>query len=496
MKPATRREFLGQVAGAAIAASLPQALRAQAGGRNARRPNILLIMSDDLRPELNCYGVEGIRTPSLDALAARSLRFNHAYCQYPLCNPSRSSMFTGHYPTQTGVMDNRQWWGHGHPDYVSLFRWFRDHGYNTITEGKIFHIGIDDTDAWTDGGAPRRYAPDASEHIDTAASGGAAVAAAASADAATRTQTPEGASGSDRIVVLEGNGETYQDYRHATRTVELLEKYKDDAKPFFMACGFTNPHSPPRAPQKCYDRYDINKVPLPVDYAPRPTVPPGFPELSVVPRNTDLFIGRDSTEQSAREMKRAYWAAVSFLDEQVGRVVRALDELKLADNTIIVLSADHGYQLGEKGRWSKAYSIFDVALRVPLLISVPGGAGNGRVCERSVEMVNLYRTLCDLCGVPAPDGIEGASLAPLLRNPAAPWDRSVYSVVAYRDTLGRSVRTDRWRYSQWVEGERGEVLFDEQADPHELRNLAADPHYAAALAEMRGLLKDLPGRTR
>lgn len=462
----------------------------------AKKLNVLFIISDDLRTELGCYGTPGIKTPNIDALAARSVQFNRAYCQYPLCNPSRSAMLTGHYPTQTGVMDNRQWWGFHHPDYTSLPRWFKDHGYNTITEGKIFHIGIDDTDAWTVGGARRRYAPDASEHIDTAASGAAAVAAAASADAATRTQTPAGASGSDRFVVLEGNGETYQDYQHATRTIDYLKKYKDDAKPFFLACGLTNPHSPPRAPQKFYDLYDVNKIPLPVDYAPRPTVPPGFPELSVVPRNTDLFIGRDSTEQSAREMKRAYWASVSFMDDNVGRVLRALDELGLRDNTIVVFWGDHGYHLSEKGRWSKAYSLFDVALHAPLLIAAPGAAGNGKACDRIVEMGNLYRTFCDLCGLPAPPEIEGVSMAPLLRDPAAPWDRPAYSVVAYRDTLGRSVRTDRWRYSQWVEGERGEVLFDEQADPHELKNLAADPKYAAKLAEMRALLKNLPGRTR
>ncbi len=496
MNPSTRRKFIGQMAGAAAVAALPAALRAQADRAGARRPNVLLLMADDLRPELHCHGVEGIRTPHIDALAARSLRFNRAYCQYPLCNPSRSSMFTGHYPTQTGVMDNRQWWGYRHPDYVSMFRRFRDAGYNTITEGKIFHIGIDDTDAWTVGGAQRRYAPDASEHIDGAASGGAAVAAAATADAATRTQTPERASGSDRIVVLEGDGETYQDYGHATRAIARLKEYKDRDKPFLLACGFTNPHSPPRAPQRSYDQYDVAKVPLPVDYAPRPTVPPGFPALSVVPRNTDLFIGRDSTPESAREMKRAYWAAVSFLDEQVGRVVQALDELKLADNTIIVLTTDHGYHLGEKGRWSKAYSLFDVAVRIPLMISVPGGAANGRVCDRNVEMINLYRTMCELCDVPPPDGIEGVSMTPLLHDPGAAWDRPVYSVVAYRDALGRSVLTEGWRYTQWNEGEGGEVLFDEHADPHELKNLANDPQHAGKLAELRALLNKLPGRTR
>jgi arylsulfatase A-like enzyme len=297
--------------------------------------------------------------------------------------------------------------------------------------------------------------------------------------------------------VLPGDGETYQDYLHATRTIEYLQKFKGGDQPFFIACGFTNPHSPPRAPQKFYDLYEIDKMELPVDFANRPTVPAGFPELSVVPRNTDLFIGRDSTEATAREMKRAYWAAVSFVDANVGRVLHALDELGLRDNTIVVFWGDHGYHLGEKGRWSKAYSLFEVALRSPLLIAAPGITPKaGAVCGRPVEAINLYRTLADLCGLPAPEGVEGVSMRPLLANPAAAWDRPAYSVVAYRDVLGRSVRTDRWRYSQWVEAERGEVLFDEQSDPHELKNLAADPAYAAKLTEMRALLKNLPGRTR
>ena len=465
----------------------------------ARRPNVLLIMADDLRPELGCYGVAGIKTPHIDALASRSVRFDRAYVQYPLCNPQRTSILTGRYPTQTGVLDNRQWWGREHPDWKTIPRYFRDHGYRTLSVGKIFHIGIDDTAAWTEGGSPRRYADDASETIDSAASGKKG-AASPSADAPQRnqtTKTPNAQSGSDRIVVLEGDGSTFQDYQHATRTIEHLRRARDEAQPFFLACGFTNPHSPPRAPQRLLDLYDVDKIPLPVDFADRPTVPAGFPELSVVPRNTDLFIGRDGTAAQAREMKRAYWAAVSFLDEQVGRVLRALDETGLRDNTIVVFWGDHGYHLGEKGRWSKAYSLFEVALRSPLLIAAPGiTPANGAVCARPVEALNLYKTLADLCALPAPGFPEGASMVPLLRNPAAPWDRPAFSVVAYRDVLGRSVRTDRWRYSQWVEGERGEVLFDEQNDPHELRNLAPDPAHATKLAEMRALLGGLPGRRR
>ena len=257
---------------------------------DARPPNVLFIISDDLRPELGCYGVPGIQTPNIDALAARSVKFTRNYVQYPLCNPSRSSMLTGHYPTETGVLDNRQWWGREHPDWKTLPRWFREHGFTTLREGKIFHEGIDDRDAWVVGGDARRYPDDANEGIDVVPQG--------------NTQRQDRPSPAVQYTVLPGNGETYQDYQHASKAIELLGKYGHGDQPFFLALGFTNPHSPPRAPKKFYDMYDLDKIPLPEDFASRPTVPPGFPALSVVPVNTDLFVGRDASEKEAREAFR------------------------------------------------------------------------------------------------------------------------------------------------------------------------------------------------
>lgn len=459
-----------------------------AAAETTRKPNILFIIADDLRPELGCYGVEGIKTPNIDGLAARSVRFNHAAAQYPLCNPSRSSLLTGHYPTQTGVTDNRQWWGFNHPEYISMPRWFKDHGYVTARAGKIFHDGIDDTAAWTEGGQVRTYADDAAENID----GARATVARKGGPAA--GQTGERANGSDRFVVLPGEGEEYADYKHTTTAIEMMKQHAKGDQPFFIACGFANPHSPPRAPQSCYDLYDAKKMTLPPDFAHHPTVPAGFPELSVVPRNTDLFIGRDASEEQAREMIRAYWAATSFVDSLVGRLLKALDETGQRDNTIIVFWGDHGYHLGEKGRWSKAYSLFDVATRTPLLFAAPGvTAKSGAVCERPVEMINLYRTFCDLCGLPAPEGVEGVSMAPLLKNPAMAWDRPVYSVVQYREHFGRSVSTAQWHFAEWDGGAGGAMLLDRVNDPKELKNLAADGARAGELAAMKALLAKMPG---
>jgi iduronate 2-sulfatase len=447
-----------------------------AAAEPSRRPNVLFIFLDDLRPELGCYGVAGIQTPHIDRLAAQSVRFAHAYTQYPLCNPSRSSLLTGRYPTVTGVLDNRAWFGALHPDWKSLPRWFKEHGYTTARSGKVFHGGIDDTDAWTEGGEKREF------------------------EGARRENAPgQVASQSDRIVVLSGDGETHGDYRNATRAMEHLRKFKADAAPFFLAFGLSKPHSPPTAPQKFFDLYAPEKVPLPRDFAPRPTTPAGFPRWSVPLNNSDLFIRRDASEEEARAVKRAYWASVSFADAQVGRVIRELDRLGLRDNTIVVLWGDHGYHLGEKGKWSKHNSLLEVGTRVPLLISAPGAAGNGRACERIVESLGLYATLVELCALPKPDGLQSPSLAPLLRDPAAKWDRPAYSVTLLGGAdpaLGRAVRTEKWRYAEWDEGRQGAVLFDHTKDPDELTNLAENPSHASTVAEMKRLLAQLPGRTK
>lgn len=436
------------------------------------RYNVILIASDDLRAVLGVYGNKIVKTPNLDRLAARGIRFDRAYTQYPLCNPSRSSLLTGKYPTQTEVMDNEHYFRALHPELVSLPQHFKANGYASLRAGKIFHGGIDDTDAWTEGGEPRNFT--------------GARRPPSNPDSAERTAH------SDRIVVLDGNGEDNGDYRMATQATEFLEKYKD--KPFFLALGMAKPHSPPSAPKKFFDLYDADTIPLPVDFSTRPQAPPGFPEISVARRNTDLFINREASERDAREMIRAYYASVSFMDEQVGRVLDAVDRLKLGDKTIIMFWGDHGYHLGEKGKWSKAYSLFEVATRVPFIIAGPG-IGKG-VSPRTVQLLDMYPTLVELCGLPqpyqSPSRLEGHSLVPLLRNPRLRWDYPAFSVVLYQRKLGKSVRTERWHYVSWDDGRAGEMLLDHANDPNELKNLAADPAYSRTVSQMRELLAQIP----
>lgn len=456
------RTILGLLGGALWAAGAAAA----AADAPAGKLNVLFIATDDWRNELSCYGTPGMKSPCVDRLAAGGVRFDRAYCQFPLCNPSRTSLLTGRLPTTTGVLDNTLYFREAHPDWVTLPEYFRQHGYVAARTGKIFHGSIDDPQSWNEVADGR---PTGAPPPKPRASG-----------APRRKQDP---AQSDRIVVLEGDGQSHVDYQTAARGIELLEKHQ--ARPFFIAVGFLKPHSPPTAPQKFLDLFDAARIELPPDFQPRPTVPAGYPAAAVPPRNSDLFIERDASPEEARRMIQAYRASAAWTDWNVGRVLDALERLKLADNTIVVFFGDHGYHLGEKGKWSKHGSLFEVGARVPLVVRLPGAAGNGRACGRTVQLLDLYPTLAELCGLPVPAGLEGHSFAALLRDPEAAWPNAAFTITAGG---GRSVRTERWRYAEWNGGQAGAMLFDHQRDPHEMTNLAADPAHGPVVAEMKALL--------
>ncbi|MBX6314128.1 MAG: sulfatase [Isosphaeraceae bacterium] len=466
---------------AALTALVAPSGAAEAGTAAAKRPNVLLLISDDMRTDLGCYGNPLVKTPNLDALAAKGVRFERAYVQYPLCNPSRSSMLTGRYPTTTGVMDNRSFFGDFHPEFVSLPKYFKANGYATLRSGKIFHEGIDDTDAWTEGGEPRLARPAPAD-----AQAKPKVQEKAKAAAPDPARTLEQRRRSDRIIVLDGDGESHPDYKAADRAIDYLRRYAKKDEPFFLACGFVKPHAPPSAPRKFFDLYDPAKIPLPPDFGPEPKAPEGFPKASILIPNIDLFVEREATPEAAREMIRAYWASISWADWNVGRVLAELDRLGLRDDTIIVFWGDHGYHLGEKGKWSKHRSLFEVVAHVPLIIAAPGAQGNGRSCPRLVESIDIYPTLVELCGLSKPEGLEGRSLVPLLEDPRAAWDHPALTFMGNANRLlGLAVRTDRYRYAEYFDPEKGGVmLFDEEADPHEMKNLADDPKYADVKARL------------
>ncbi len=449
---------------------------------SAEKLNVLFIATDDWRPEIACYGAKGMITPNVDKLAAGAVRFDRAYCQFPLCNPSRTSLLTGRYPTTTGVMDNTVDFRKAHPDWVSLPQHFKDNGYFAGATGKIFHGSMDDPKAWSE---VRRAVVPAGHGIKPPPGwqpakpgpGGKKV-----------RQDP---ALSDRIVVMDGDGEDHPDFYAAQNGIAMIEEKKD--QPFFIAVGFTKPHSPPTAPKRFFDMHDAAKIELPPDFATRPAAPVGFPKASIPARSGDLFINRDASPDDARKMIQAYRASASWTDWNIGRVLDALDRLGLAEKTLVVFWGDHGYHLGEKGKWSKHASLFEVGARVPLVVRLPKTAGNGKVSPRTVEFVDLFPTLAELCALPQPAGLEGQSFAALLRDPQAAWEHPAFTVSA-ANGYGHAVRTERWRYAEYEGGNGGAMLFDEQADPHEMKNLAADPAHTAVVAEMKALLRQLPPR--
>ena len=447
--------------------------------------NVLLIISDDMRTELGCYASTLAKTPNLDRLATTGVKFERAYCQFPLCNPSRASMLTGRRPATTGVLGNRTWFGDEHPDFVSLPKYFKSNGYTSIRVGKIFHGGIDDTEAWSIDGQTRTLAG-----VPKAQPAGPVKPKVADPDEVVEIPAEVRDNKSDRWVVLNGNGEEHGDSKAADRAINYLRKHKDE--PFFLGCGFVKPHSPPEAPQSFYDLWDVSRIPLPIDFASRPTVPEGFPAGSIRPRNADLFIGRDASPDEARQMIRAYLASSSFMDWNVGRVLAELDALGLREKTIVVFWGDHGYQLGEKGKWSKAGSLWEQGTRTPFFICDPREQSAGKSCGRVVEMIDLYPTLVELCGLEQPKGLEGRSLVPLLKNPALEWDHPAYTIWSEdgKHFTGVMVRNEKWRYAEFFGSGAGAMLLDPAKDPSELTNLATSPEHTDVVAKLSSLVKD------
>jgi iduronate 2-sulfatase len=435
-----------------------------------KKMNVLFIASDDLNNRMSPYGHPLVKTPHLDRLAKRGVVFDRAYNQYPLCSPSRVSVLTGLRPDTTKVFDLQTLFRDNIPTVTTLPELFKNNGYFSARVGKLFHYGVpgqigtdgqDDPQSWDQVINPSGRDKE-EEHLLT-------------------NYTPRRGLGSSLSwLEAEGTDDEQTDGMVANEAVRLMKENKD--KPFFIAAGFYRPHCPYVAPKKYFDMYPVNEITLPDEPADH------FKNIPKAAFFTNpLYWGLN--EQQRKEVIRAYYASVSFMDAQVGELLDAVDELGLADNTIIVFWSDHGYLLSEHGQWKKQ-SLFEEAARVPLIIAAPNAKGNGKVSERVVELVDLYPTLANLCGVQPPSYVHGADLTPLLHNPKAKWSRPAYTQVlrGREDIMGRSVRTERWRYTEWNDGSEGAELYDHKKDPFEYNNLANDPHFAKVKAEMKNLL--------
>jgi arylsulfatase A-like enzyme len=434
------------------------------------RPNVLLICVDDLRPQLGCYGHAEMWTPAIDQLAREGRLFDRHYVQVPTCGASRAALLTGRYPARPGAYDNgalatRPMEEAAHS--VSLPQLFKQHGYRTVSIGKISH-------------EPSGLRPDGSPELPfswdeiatpTGKWGTAWNAFFAYADGSTRIP---GKSPSTERADVPDDG--YPDGLIAEAAVKKLRDLKD--RPFFLAVGFFKPHLPFNAPKQYWDRYDPAKLPTPPDPNPPQGIDPAIslhksPELT--PRYTGLAKPGTVSDAEARHLRQGYDACVSYADAQVGKVLTALDDLGLRDKTIVVLWGDHGWHLGDHGVWGK-HTLYEVALRSPLIIRTPKPVSPGQPAHGLVETVDIYPTLADLCGLTPPGPLDGKSLVPLLANPAAPGKPAAFGFWA--GGRAHTIRTDRYRFTQWTAPrDRSKViqveLYDYQVDPNETRNVAA-----------------------
>ncbi len=451
----------------ALALLLCPAVSAAASG--AQKFNVLFIAVDDLANTLGCYVDVVFRTPHIDRLAASGVRFDRAYNQLPLCNPTRASIMTGLRPDRIKVYDLDQHFRAEVPDAVTLSQSFQKSGYFTARVGKIYHYnvpasigtnGFDDPPSWD-----LRINPKGRDKTDEALIFNA--------------EPHRKISAALSWLSADGTDEEQTDGMIATEGIRLLEEHGE--KPFFLAVGFFRPHTPYVAPARYFEMYPLDEMRLP--FAPandRDDIPTAaFAHNCPIPHyNLD--------KPTLLKAMRAYYACVSFIDAQVGRLLDALDRLDLADDTVVVFWSDHGYHLGEhNGIWQKR-TLFEESARAPLIIRVPGATGNGQACPRVIEFVDIYPTLASVAGTHKPKDLAGRDLQPLLENPIAAWDGfAVTQILRPADkrlpkpVMGCSIRTERWRYTEWADGKQGVELYDHRTDPLEFHNLAINPDTAA-----------------
>lgn len=442
--------------------------------------NVLFLIADDLNTDLGCYD-PAFQTPNIDRLAAKGVLFERAYCQNPLCNPSRASLFTGRRSGTTKVYENRTHFRDTLPDTVTLPQLFRENGYFTARVGKIFHrdsedilngtAGKDDPKAWDLALNPRPKALGEEESKQIGGATPGKLHAMLISWLATKEEDP------DREDCL-------ADGLVAEEAINILGR-QTAAKPFFLAVGLFRPHTPYVAPKEYFDLYPLEKISLPPVPSDHIAAGPPLAFFSLT-RYKDAEHAQ-MTDDYKRQAIQAYHASTSFMDRQVGRILEALEKSGLADNTIVVFTSDHGYHLGEHGLWHKR-SLFERGARVPLIIDAPGAKGNGHAAGAVVESVDLYPTLADLCGLKAPSYLAGTSLVPVLNDPKATVKECAVTEVENGGKIGCSLRTPQYRYTEWDGGKEGTQLYDQEKDPQEFDNLAANPAFAGVIKDCKAML--------
>ncbi len=436
----------------------------------ADRPNVLFLICDDLNCDIGCYGHAQVKTPNIDRLAARGVRFANAHCQYPLCGPSRASFMTGWYPDQTLIHRNAIFLRERAPRAVTLAEHFRASGYFATRIGKIFHYNVplhigtgghDDPYSWNQTINPRgRDVIDQDQVFSL---------------------RPGSYGGTLSWLAAEGTDAEQTDGIAATEAAKRLRDHADSGEPFFLAVGLYRPHTPYVAPKKYFDMYPIDQIKV-------PEVPEGYLATLPAPAAKSLTRKKEQVDldpRLARQAIQAYYASITFADAQLGDILAALQQTGLEDNTIVLFTSDHGYHMGEHGHYQKT-TLFENATHVPLILAGPGVARGG-VAETMAEMVDFYPTLSELAGLPKPKSASGVSLVPAANDPQT----LVRDSALTQFDSGYSLRTAEYRFTQWgPDGRDGFELYDRRTDPAEMTNVADDPNYADVSRKLRQRLRE------
>ena len=448
--------------------------------------NVLFVVFDDLRPQLGCYGQQQIISPNIDNLARDGLLFERAYCQQAVCAPSRSSVLSGCRPDTTQIYDLATPLREGMPDVLTLPEHFKNNGYETISVGKVYHHPKDDLQGWSKepfqskgDWKGRGYLTD--EAIEEMKQNEAMLRQ--------RNDRRKGLGPAFEAADVPDNA--YHDGKDTDAAIEEVRHLKD--KPFFLGMGFHKPHLPFNAPKKYWDMYSPEEIKL----AENPFEPEGVTPYSLT-NFGELrgYFGMPKTgpvpDEQARQLIHAYSACVTYVDAQLGRLLTELEKLNLRDKTIVILWGDHGWKLGEHANWCK-HTNFEIDARAPMIISVPEMKNTGKRTYALTEFVDMYPTLCDLCGLPIPEHLEGLSFAPLLENPERSWKKAAFSQYPRGDVMGYTMRTERYRYTEWKDRKSGEIkareLYDHQNDSQENVNVIDRVEYTEEITNLEFMMK-------
>lgn len=436
--------------------------------------NVLFIISDDLTPTaLSAYENTACYTPNIDRLAAEGTRYTRAYSQFPVCGPSRASLMFGYYPSATGTYGYVSGRENVGPDRLSWAQLFKENGYYTARVSKIFHMGVpgdiekgsngtDDAASWTErfnSAGPEWKAEGEAELVQNNPYG----------------LKPRKGGNVMTIVKAEGDDLAHSDGKTAEKASELIRAHRDE--PFFLAVGFVRPHVPFVAPASYFEPYPHEQMVLP------PMVENDWDDIPPAGINYVTSLNAEMSQEQEKKAMAGYYASVSYMDAQVGKVLGTLEEEGLEDNTIVIFTSDHGYHLGEHRFWMKV-SLHEESARVPLIIKVPGKEPG--VCHSFAELLDLYPTVAELAGLKPSPSLQGESLVETLDDPTASVRDMAFSVSVYRGTNAFLVRTDKWAFIQYEEDASGGMeLFDMEYDPKQYNNLAGNPRYAQVVEEMQ-----------